>query len=221
MIALDDMRVAFRLPRRFDVARLLEDLAVLRRFPQTQLAASCGRGRWGGMSLYAPRGQMASLACGDEPYWPTEALSACTYMQEVLASFDARRRSVRVLCLAPGASVFEHYDPDSSVDRTTVRLHVPIVTHPDVDFLIAGRRFRMQPGELWYGDFAFPHRLRNRSPVERVHLVMDLEITDAIRRLFPPGYAAAAPLRAVHRAARCWLSDRKAAVKVGLARRLA
>jgi hypothetical protein len=220
MIALDDLRVALPLPRRFDVDRLLEDLAALRRFPRTQLAASYGRGRWGGVSLYGVSGRMESLACVDEPYWPTEALAACPYLQEVLASFDAQKRSVRVLCLAPGARVFEHYDPDSSLDRDTVRLHVPIVTHPDVDFFIAGRRVRMMPGELWYGDFAFPHRLQNRSPVERVHLVMDMEITDAIGRLFPPGYARGVALRRIHRASRCWLSDRKAGVMGLLARTL-
>ena len=220
MIALAAMRVAFPLPRRFVVERLLHDLSILRRFPQTELAASYGRGRWGGVSLYGAHGAAGSLACGNEPYWPTEALEACTYMQEVLASFDAPKRSVRVLSLAPGARVFEHYDPDSSLDRETVRLHVPIVTHPDVDFFIAGRRVQMRPGELWYGDFAFPHHLRNRSPVERVHLVMDLEITAPIRRLFPPRYADAVAFRRVHRAARCWLSDRKAGAMGLLARTL-
>ena len=218
MSALDGLRVAFPLPRRFDVERLLADLAILRAFPQTALAASYGRGKWGGVSLYAEGGRLDSLACGSEPFWPTEALAACPYLQDVLASLDAPKRSVRVLTLAPGARVFEHYDPDSSVDRETVRLHVPIVTHPDVEFFIAGRRVRMHPGELWYGDFTFPHRLRNRSPVERVHLVMDLEITPAITRLFPAGYREAAPIRGLHRAASCWIADRKAAAKALVAR---
>jgi hypothetical protein len=219
MNALGGLRVAFPLPRRFEVDRLLEDVAALRRFPQTRLAASHGRGRWTGVSLFAVDGRTDSLACGSS-CWPTEALAACAYMQEILASFDVPKRSVRVLCLAPGARVFEHHDPDCSLDGDTVRLHVPIVTHPDVDFFIAGRRVRMRPGELWYGDFAFPHSLRNRSPIERVHLVMDLGISDSIRRLFPPGYANAAALRRVHRAARCWVSDRREGVMGLLARTL-
>jgi hypothetical protein len=208
----EGFRLAFRLPRRFDVARLVDDLAILRQFPQVRLAKSYGRGTWTGVSLYAMEGRTESLACGSEPFWPTEALAACHYMQDVLRSFEAPMRSVRVLCLAPGARVFQHCDPDSSFDRATVRLHVPIVTHPDVDFFIAGRRVAMKPGELWYGDFAFPHSVRNRSPVERVHLVMDMELSDTVRSLFPPGYTDGMALRGVRRAAQCWLSDRRASV---------
>ena len=139
-------------------------------------------------------------------------------MPEVLESLAAPKRSVRVLSLAPGARVFEHHDPDSSIDRETARLHVPIVTHPDVDFVIGGRRVQMNAGELWYGDFSFPHKLCNRSRIERVHLVIDVEVSDAIRALFPPGYVESTRLRRIHRVARCWISDHKGRAKGLVAR---
>jgi hypothetical protein len=41
------------------------------------------------------------------------------------------------------------------------------------------------PGELWWGNFSLPHHVYNNSPLNRVHLVMDVEITPAILRLFP------------------------------------
>jgi hypothetical protein len=216
----EGLRIAFKLPRKFDERRLVEDLAILQRFPQTQLAPNHGRGRWEGLSLYSEDGRYDSLTCGSEPFAPTAALSSCRYLPEVLASLDAPKRSVRVLSLARGASVFEHHDPDSSFDRGTVRLHVPIITHPDADFFIGGRRVVMKPGELWYGDFSFPHRIRNRSPVERAHLVMDVELTDSIRALFPSGYADAAPIREIHRAVSCWTSARKSRIKALVSRTL-
>jgi hypothetical protein len=220
VIALDAMRVAFPLPMRFDVGRLLADLATLRRFPQKQLAAEHRRGEWGGIGLHAPHGRVDSLGCADKAYSPTDALRACAYVPVVLDSLSAPKRSVRILALAPGARVFEHHDPDSSIDKETARLHVPIVTHPDVEFVIGGRRVQMNAGELWYGDFTFPHKVRNRSRVERVHLVIDVEVSDAIRALFPAGYVDSTRLRRIHRAARCWISDHKERAKGFVARAL-
>lgn len=40
------------------------------------------------------------------------------------------------------------------------------------------------PGECWYMNFNLPHRITNAGNTDRVHLVMDIIINDAIRELF-------------------------------------
>jgi hypothetical protein len=67
-------------------------------------------------------------------------------------------------------------------------LHIPIVTHPDVIFVIDGQRVLWNPGELWYGDFSKVHSVKNDSPIVRVHMVIDVQINDFVLSLFPADF---------------------------------
>jgi hypothetical protein len=63
------------------------------------------------------------------------------------------------------------------------RIHVPIVTHPDVRFGIGseGRSIHMEAGAVYLFDNGNRHWVTNNSTVDRVHLVID---TVGSRRLF-------------------------------------
>jgi quercetin dioxygenase-like cupin family protein len=150
---------------------------------------------------------------------PTEALAACPYLSSVLESFQSRKQSVRVLTLAAGARIVAHYDPDSSVDRSSVRLHVPIITNPDVEFTIAGQRANLSEGELWYGDFSFPHAAHNRGQTPRVHLVMDFDNDEALRAMFPQPYLEDSLTRGIYRQSVCRLFDARGWLGAAVARR--
>jgi hypothetical protein len=209
-----------RLPRSFDPRPLLEDLAALRAFPTAYLEEGHRSGLWGGVSLYAQGGRYNVLTCGPAPYEPTEALARAPNLRAIVESFETEPRAVRVLTLDPGARIFEHFDPGISLDLGVVRLHVPIVTHPDVEFFLAGKRTRWRPGELWYGDFSFPHHAHNKSAVPRTHLVMDLVVTDAIRALFPREYMEGSERRRVQRALHQFVCNQKRRIKQSAARLL-
>ena len=43
----------------------------------------------------------------------------------------------------------------------------------------------MDEGEVWNLDTTYLHKLNNRSDVRRVHLILDVEMTDEIRAMFP------------------------------------
>src|SRR5581483_5774054 len=92
---------------------------------------------------------------------------------------------VRLMQLLPGERVLWHFDSSESIDRANARVHVPIVTNAGVRFQISHEDCRWRPGELWYGDFSFPHRLHNTGSEGRIHLVLDLKVTDVVRSLFP------------------------------------
>ena len=68
-------------------------------------------------------------------------------MPELLAEIPGRLESVRFLRLAAGSSIREHRDPGLSIEEGVFRLHVPVRTNPDVEFLVGGRLMTMAEGE--------------------------------------------------------------------------
>jgi hypothetical protein len=54
-----------------------------------------------------------------------------------------------------------------------VRVHIPIVTKPDVRFICGGEEVNMGPGECWIFDTWRLHRVQNGPDVRRIHLVID------------------------------------------------
>ena len=50
---------------------------------------------------------------------------------------------------------------------------------------------KWREGEIWYADFTLPHSVRNLSPIRRVHMVIDVLVTEELLDLFPADFAAA------------------------------
>jgi hypothetical protein len=81
-----------------------------------------------------------------------------------------------------------------------VRLHVPVVTRPEVRFHCGGESVHMAAGEAWIFDNWREHRVENPAPEPRVHLVADTSGTAAFWRLLAK--AESADFGAAHPAAR-------------------
>ncbi len=177
---------AQRLDRTYDVAKLKADLHRVLHFGMVSQPGPYHNGEWKGISLHAPSGSMewaGTHRSALETFRPTQALAFAPYIAEVLQEFEWKH-SVRILALPPGGKIGEHTD-DLSVQWGIVRVHIPVVTHPDVVFVIGGERQHWKPGELWYGDFSQVHSVENRSPVVRYHLVIDACLTPGVLSLFP------------------------------------
>lgn len=117
-------------------------------------------------------------------YSKTEALEKGGYLESIIDSFDCPKHLTRLIKLEPKKNIFWHVDY-KSIDWGVVRVHIPIYTNPHIYFQISHEDCTWKPGELWYGDFSFPHRLYNASEESRTHLVMDLETNDKIKQMFP------------------------------------
>ncbi len=181
---LHGLQLTQRLPRRFDAAILREECrAVLARHPPRPHFRDTTAG-WDGIGLVAPNGDPGEGRKLDAPYEKTEVLALAPYMESLIDSFPCRKKRVRLLQLVPGHPVPWHYDLAETLDRGNARLHVPIETNPHVMFQICHVDCHWRPGELWYGDFSFPHRLVNRGDAPRVHLVIDLVRNEAVDGLF-------------------------------------
>jgi quercetin dioxygenase-like cupin family protein len=103
----------------------------------------------------------------------TPLLGRCPYFQRVLASFDCPLHAVRLMKLEPGSVIKPHRDHDLAAEYGKARLHIPVVTNPEVEFWLNGDRVEMREGECWYLDLSGVHSVANRSRTDRVHLVID------------------------------------------------
>lgn len=103
----------------------------------------------------------------------TKWLAECPYHQQVLASFNEILGRSRLMKLAPGAEVAEHVDVDYHW-LTRVRIHIPIITDPEVMFFCAGDRVHMKAGDCWIFNSWEAHRVVNNSGITRIHLVLDV-----------------------------------------------
>jgi hypothetical protein len=112
---------------------------------------------------------------------PTPWLDDMLYLRQVLASFGVVWSRSRLMRLAPGAGVPEHADI-SYHWHNRVRLHVPIVTAPAVQFHCDGQSVHMGAGEAWIFDNWRRHHVTNGSTEDRVHLVADTTGTAAFWR---------------------------------------
>lgn len=184
--------VSIRLPRTYDAIRMQRDLEAVRHIDLARQPGPYHDGEWKGISLHAQGGRQSAHPgyAGVDDYHPTEALSHTPYLKEILDSLECPKKVVRILTLPPGAEIGEHTDAWANFYCGTLRLHIPIVTHEDVEFVINDHRCVWGPGELWYGDFSLPHWVANRSDIVRVHMVVDVEINDWVLSLFPENFIA-------------------------------
>lgn len=74
--------------------------------------------------------------------------------------------------LGAGAEVPPHVDV-KYYWRTHIRIHIPIITNPDVSFTCGDQTVHMRAGECWVFDTFQNHKVDNAGQEQRVHLVLD------------------------------------------------
>lgn len=191
-----------QLPLSFDPARLARDLDALSATPWTaHYVQQNYEGDWSVIPLRCAAGEThpirmiysdpTATAFVDTPF-----LRPCPYFRTVIAAFACEVRAVRLMRLGPGSVIREHTDLDLDIEAGAARIHVPVVTNPDVDFRLNGSRVEMAAGEAWYLRLSDPHAVANRGTTDRVHLVLDLVVDDWLTGFFEAS-AGDMPLRRV------------------------
>ncbi|WP_129640943.1 sulfotransferase [Peristeroidobacter agariperforans] len=190
----------YRLPLRFDVERLRAEVAALpaeawARHPNDIKGNSAAR--------------LISVDGGENDdvngrMQATAHLQQSPYIRQILASFGVVWSRSRLLRLAPGATVPEHADINYHW-FTRVRLHIPIVTRPEVRFYCSDQVVHMAAGEAWLFDNWRSHRVENFTPDERIHLVADTSGSAHFWQLVAQSDNPAAQVRTVS-----YVADRQA-----------
>lgn len=182
--AASGTRAAVRLRLRFAPEGLAEDLARLCAAPWTpHFNTDLYHGDWRGIALRAPAGAAHAIdalhnAPGCERFVDQPLFARCPHLKAAVDSLACEVTAVRLLRLAPGARIAEHRDHALGEAYGELRLHLPVVTNPEVDFRVLGVRVCMRPGELWYVDASEPHAVSNTGATARVHLVIDCRHND-------------------------------------------
>jgi hypothetical protein len=157
-----------QLPIRFDAAALASDMEAL---PTTAWVPHPEGFRGNeAVRLVTTMGQETDDVT--VPMAPTGNLLSCPYLMKVMAAIGAVWGRSRLMRLAPGSVVPPHIDTHFYW-RRHMRLHIPIVTTPDVSFSCRGETVHMAAGECWLFDTFSNHYVRNGGTTSRVHLVLD------------------------------------------------
>ena len=187
------------LPLAFDPAPLAAELA---RFEESDWTAHFVRdnyeGEWSAIPLRAAAGEthpirMIGVHSLAAHFVDTRFLDRAPGFAAMLARFHCPLKSVRLMRLSAGSLIREHQDHDPDAESGTARLHVPITTNGEVEFLLNRRPVAMAAGSVWYLRLADPHSVANRGSSDRVHLVIDARVNDWLAGLVWEGAAAGAP----------------------------
>ena len=103
---------------------------------------------------------------------PTPQLERCPYLMQVMSAIGGVWGRSRLMRLSGQAEVTAHVDIDYYW-RDHMRVHVPVITQPDVRFYCGDASVHMAAGECWIFDTWRMHRVLNSADKARIHLVAD------------------------------------------------
>lgn len=178
--ANDDIADRVKLSLRFDVDRMLADLEHMNLEPFIHYSVMPLRSPAHLVDPSIPKPPPADdYADGSWTDWlDTPALKAAPYLTEVVDTFRQHTAVtlVRILRLEARSSVDEHTDPTLGVhiERSVVRLTIPIQSEREVVFFLNDQPVPMQPGECWYLRLTDPHRIIHGGRQERINLTVDM-----------------------------------------------
>lgn len=132
-------------------------------------------GAWKSISLRSASGSSSDIYSNytDQPFKDTPLLEELPYIKSILADWKCEKETVRFLALYPGSEIKPHKDPGCSYEDGNFRLHIPILTNNEVDFIVANENHKLVPGACWYMDFSKEHSVKNSGDTVRIHLVID------------------------------------------------
>ena len=116
----------------------------------------------------------------------TALLDKATHIKGVV-DFFAKHCTVtlvRLLRLQVGARVAEHTDPTLGlhIERSVVRLTIPIVSERQVVFYLNQKEVPMRPGECWYLRLTDPHSIEHNGQQIRLNMTIDLIPNEWLRQ---------------------------------------
>jgi GNAT superfamily N-acetyltransferase len=178
---------SLRLPWQFESSLLQADLAgILAGEYVPHFNTAYFEGDWSAVPLRSVGGSVKAIypdPTAKNQFADTPLLARCPYVRQVLAALSCPQQAVRFLRLRAGSIIKEHRDHELGFDDGEVRLHIPVITNPEVEFVLNQIRVTMNEGECWYLNVNLPHRVANRGPTDRIHLVIDCVVNDWLRAL--------------------------------------
>lgn len=181
-----NLELVRRLDFKIDLPALVRDYSeVAQRFTFSTHTPGSG---WECLSLVGAMGDHTEIRRLPVAYKKTSAMEYAPELERLVDSVPCEKMRVRFARLLPGRMLTWHYDAIDSLDRGLVRIHIPLITNPDMRSQLSHVDYFLKPGEAWYGDFSIPHRVFNGGDESRVHLVLEFVVNDYVRTLVGPGF---------------------------------
>ena len=147
-------------------------------------------------SLNGVTGSEGSRASGKHASSDATLFKDTVVMPDYIRSVinDAARGSggvlkARLMRLQANRTIGEHRDKFTP-GPPVLRLHIPIVTNPEVIFLVNRKPYHMEEGRLYSIDVSMLHAVSNKGTLHRVHLVFDVvmtpEVKEKMKAALPP-----------------------------------
>ena len=175
----------------FDAGLLQQEvnaLSVMQWLPHYQVKHY--EGTWTAIPLRSIGGRVDNILVSptsNPDYQDTLFLTHSSYLKKVLQTFQCKLQAVRLLKLNAGSIIKEHRDAELNFEKGEIRIHIPVITHSDVEFLLDKESMQLREGECWYMNFNLPHTIHNKSNIDRVHLVIDAMVNDWVKEIFTNG----------------------------------
>lgn len=174
---MDKLVRSIKFPFTFDKKKLVNDVTkVMSSKWIAHYNANDYSGKWTSIALMSKGGKSSNINAfsnSTEDFIATDILEFCSYFQEILDGFLFEKTAVRLLNLGSGAEIKPHTDYCLGYEDGVFRLHIPIITNPDVTFILDKQRLIMNVGECWYINANFTHSVKNGGKNDRIHLVID------------------------------------------------
>ncbi|XOB61224.1 aspartyl/asparaginyl beta-hydroxylase domain-containing protein [Campylobacterota bacterium DY0563] len=174
------------LPFSFDIEKLKDDLYIVEEdewMPHPNTLAYDGI--WEVSSLTSTDGDTKNIiAIENENYIATPLLNKTKYIQSVIDTFKTKVEAVRFMKLGAFSSIKEHCDKGSCFEDGYARLHIPIISNDNVEFILSGKNYKMDLGRCYYIDAHNIHSVVNKGNNDRIHLLIDCQVNDWLKDFF-------------------------------------
>jgi aspartyl/asparaginyl beta-hydroxylase (cupin superfamily) len=170
------MKKALKLPFQFDADQMLQELQSISNTFQPIENKYTGDSLSGTHLIVPSRNGEANNQ--GETFSFTQELKECSYLQEVLNTFQCDKFTFRVQNLRSGGMIKKHKDGDKGLRHRWIRLNIPVKTNEQVFTYYGGERILMKNGECWLPNVIEEHWMENRSEETRWLLLMDCDLND-------------------------------------------
>ena len=157
-----------KLPFTFDPTKLYQEVM---RIPKAEWQPHPGKHKGNyAIPLITVDGGMNDKFAGR--MMPTSYLKSMPYVEQVISSFGEVVSRARIMIIEGKQSLPMHTDINYHW-YSRVRIHIPIITNPLVEFTCKTHKAHMPAGEAWLLDTWHSHQVINNSDETRIHLVFD------------------------------------------------
>lgn len=175
---------AFKLPIYFDTEPLQEELKRISADLWQPFLSNHTATYWKGVAFRSSDATPTTLTTG-KVYFDSPLMEELPSFRKVIKFFQCDLKRVRLSKLEPGGIIGKHTDILPGEKISEVRMQLPIVTNKRALFTIENSQVRMRSGELWYLDVSKEHSVENNGTQPRIHLIIDCEINEWVKKQIP------------------------------------